>query len=117
MGQAVPGSFPAYVEPGQSAAHTLAGSDEAMKIFQVTLQQPCRPNRGVIAKGAGISVDYLIQQGVNDTQSTGRTTAARGILQALEEFEVLSLFKGGRPVVNRLSTDFKEVCDIARRQS
>jgi len=86
-----------------------------MDLFQVLPQERSGPHRGVVAQVAGIGVDDLSDQGIDDPQCRGGTAWARGIRQTGAEIESLTLLKAFRPVVDRLATDMKPFGDLIRR--
>jgi len=58
-----------------------------MDLFQILAQQGSRPDRGVISHLAGIGIDDLGNQGVDDPQSRGGTTLTRTVREAGMEID------------------------------
>src|SRR3954447_25159037 len=96
--------LPPHSQSCDGQAHTLARDSDAVHLFQVRPQERGGPDRGVIARLAGIGVDDLSDQRIDDPQGRGGTALARGIRQAGAEIESLTLLKALRPVVDRLAT-------------
>src|SRR4051812_18222888 len=59
------------------------------------------PDRGVVTQLAGIGVDDLSDQRIDDPQCRGGTAWAWGIRQTGAEIESLTLLKAFHPVVDR----------------
>src|SRR5512135_2884724 len=97
--------LPPHSQPCDGQAHTLARDSDPMHLFQVLPQERSGPDRGVVARFAGIGVDDFSDQRIDDPQGRGGPAWARGIRQSGAEIESLPLLKALRPVVDRLATE------------
>jgi hypothetical protein len=83
-----------------------------MDLFQILAQQGSRPDRGVISHLAGIGIDDLGNQGVDDPQSRGGTTLTRTVREAGMEIKPLALREAIHPIVGRLAADVEQLGDV-----
>src|SRR4051794_1368915 len=86
-----------------------------MHLLQVLPQERGGPDRRVVARLAGIGVDDLGDQRIDDPQCRGGTAFARGIRRPGAGIEPLAPLEAFRPVVDRLATDMEPFGDLIGR--
>src|SRR4051812_15762211 len=83
-----------------------------MGLFEILAQQRSRPDRRVISPLAGIGIDDLGDQGVDDPQSRGGTALTRTVREAGMEIGPLTLREATHPIVDRLAADVEQLGDV-----
>ena len=107
--------FPTDPQSCDGKGHTLLRDSDPMHLVQILPQQRSRPDRSVVAQFAGIGVDDVSDERIDDPQCRGGTALARSIRQTRPKIKSLTLLKTSRPVVDRLATDMKQFGDLIRR--
>src|SRR5262245_48587483 len=113
--QLVAWPLPAQSQSFDGQADAFLRDRDPLPLLQVFPQPRRRPDRGVVAPGAGIGVDDLSDQRIDDSQGRGRTTRAGGIGQTRVEIESLTFLKAPYPIMDRLAADRKRFGDLIRR--
>src|SRR4051812_13362785 len=108
----MPRPLPSDSQTFDRQAHALARDLDAMVPLQVLDQQRRGPVGGTKARLAGIAVDDLGDQRVDDPQCRRGTAAAGSIEEACPEVEPLALQEPIRPVVDRLAAGVEQVGDL-----
>ena len=83
-----------------------------MDLLEMMLYERDCPSRRVVAELAGIAIDDLGDQWIDNPQGGGRTPLSRRIGETSTEVGVLPLLESIDPVVNRLATDMQEFGDL-----
>src|SRR5208337_3193168 len=83
---------------------------EYYSLVEIKMRWPC-----VIAEPAGIEIDDLGNQWIDDPQCGGRTPPPWRIGQTSTEVEAVPVLESIDPVVNSLATDVQQFGDLLHR--
>jgi hypothetical protein len=82
--------------------------------FEIVIQERDGPSRGVIAQVAGILVDDLRDQRVDDAERRARAARPGGVPKTCSQIPISSLLKAFGPVIDRAATDLSAFRHLGR---
>lgn len=104
--------LPTEAQPIERQANAPGADLDPMDLLEMMLYERDCPSRRVVAELAGIAIDDLGDQWIDNPQGGGRTPLSRRISETSTEVEILPLLESIDPVVNGLATDMQEFGDL-----
>ncbi len=108
-------ALPTEAQPIERQANAPGADLDPMDLLEMMLDQRDCPSGRVIAEPAGIEIDDLDNQWIDDPQSGGRTPLPWRIGQTSTEVEAVPVLESIDPVVNSLATDVQQFGDLLHR--
>ena len=106
---------PTEAQPIKRQANAPGADLDPMDLLEMMLDQRDCPSGRVIAEPAGIEIDDLGNQWIDDPQSGGRTPLPWRIGQTSTEVEAVPVLESIDPVVNSLAIDVQQFGDLLHR--
>ena len=115
LGLSMAQALPTEAQPIERQANAPGADLDPMDLLEMMLDQRDCPSGRVIAEPAGIEIDDLGNQWIDDPQSGGRTPLPWRIGQTSTEVEAVPVLESIDPVVNSLATDVQQFGDLLHR--